>query len=166
MPQKSDATSTAPSIPTTTSSQSPSMTAATSCSDDAQPTAYTTAAAHPSSTASSGPSRLSSKSVPIAAIAGGVGGVVALIAIGLFLLVCIKRRNRKNVYQAPIYVSPYNTDSDTSPTFNSVEKREMRRSYNEAPQLDGREVEIGRRLGNPSLRWRSELPAEPVIQSR
>jgi hypothetical protein len=83
-----------------------------------------------------------------------------LIVVGVILFVCLKRRRNKSIYQAPIYVSPYNTHSDMSEHPKSV--KAYLRSWNEIQQLDSSEIGPEREHARIASRCFAELPAEPV----
>lgn len=89
-----------------------------------------------------------------------------MIAIEVLLFLCCKRQKRKNVHQAPVYASPYNTDSDASPTINSFEKWKKEQGCSEVQQLDGRENGFKSHLGDPSVGGFTELPADPVSRTQ
>ena len=64
-------------------------------------------------------------SLPAVAIVGiAVGGAV-LIGLAVLLLICRRRRKQKNIYQAPIYVSPFNTSSDMSQKGDGIYKANL-----------------------------------------
>jgi hypothetical protein len=86
-----------------------------------------------------------------------------LVALGIFLLVCLRRRrHKKKIYQAPIYVSRYNTDSDSSSTTSSYPEMKMRRSWGEIQCQDAKGFGLGIGMGHSSVCCFSELPAEPI----
>lgn len=101
-------------MPTTMSPQPTTASALTTGTTGATlPTAYVTIDRVPSATSSHTPGAIPN-SLPVVAIVGiAVGGVI-LIGLAVLLLICRRRRKQKNIYQAPIYVSPFNTSSDMS----------------------------------------------------
>lgn len=148
-------------LPASTISSSPSSAAALpNSSDSPRSTAYVTVHPSPSSTSINAPSRASGRSIPSAVIAGAAVGGIMLIVVGVILFVCLKRRRNKSIYQAPIYVSPYNTHSDMSEHPKSV--KAYLRSWNEIQQLDSSEIGPGREHARIASRCFAELPAEPV----
>lgn len=52
------------------------------------------------------------KADPKAIIVSAIIGGIVLVALGLFLLVWMRRRKYQSAYQARIYVSPFNTSGD------------------------------------------------------
>jgi hypothetical protein len=145
------------------SSRFPSKTAPTSSGDDSRPPSSATPILRPSETSIAPHEDSKAKSIPIAAIVGGVGGAVVLVALGVFLFVCLRRRrHKKKIYQAPIYVSPYSTDSNSPSTTSSYPELKMRRSWGEIQRQDLGGVGLGIGVGHSSVRCFSELPAEPI----
>ncbi|KAF2831709.1 hypothetical protein CC86DRAFT_452680 [Ophiobolus disseminans] len=155
-------------VPTLWPSRSSSDTASPSSTGNAQSTTPITVGHPPITTSTNESHKPNSRPIPIPAISGSMGGIIALIALGVLLLLCRRRQQRKNIYQAPIYVSPYNTDSDMTPPINSFQQRKVQQSCSEVHQPGGREIRtgLGRRIGTLSLQRIAGLPAEAVDRWR
>jgi hypothetical protein len=112
-------------MPTTVSPQ-PTTTSAlrTGTAGATLPTAYVTLDRVPSATSSHTPDS-TPNSLPVVAIVGiAVGGAV-LVGLAVLLLICRRHRKQKNIYQAPIYVSPFNTSSDMSQKGDGIYKANL-----------------------------------------
>jgi hypothetical protein len=76
---------------------------------------------------------------------------------------CLKRRRQqKSIYQAPLYISPYNSSGSFTPQKSPVYKFELRRSCEEIQQLDSRSIAVPKNLDNGWPRRFAELAAEPL----
>lgn len=77
-----------------------------------------------------------STAVIVSAIIGGI----ILLFLAICLVLCLKRQKNKSVYQAPIYVSSFNTSRDmTTPSPTSKEMK-FRTRFEGVQELDGRGV--------------------------
>lgn len=145
-------------IPTTASSQTLSSTTSSS-------TASAAVNFQPSETSHQTSNPIDHKPLPLAAVIGAAVGAIVLFGLAIFLLICLRRRKHKSIYQAPIYVSPYNTGSDMSQMSASLYVTKARRSSHEIQTLDGRDIGGPRyNASDASLRF-AELPGEPVTRS-
>jgi hypothetical protein len=133
--------------------------------DGSRTTQYVTVSHQPSATSTVLPSSINQRSLPVATIAGAAVGGLVLITLIIFLLICFRRRKRKNIYQAPIYISPYNTTSSVrSQKLPIVYKTDLRRSCDQIQQLDSTNVDGTRSMARDSARRFAELAAEPVMR--
>ncbi|KAF2026105.1 hypothetical protein EK21DRAFT_103461 [Setomelanomma holmii] len=160
--QSSDGTARILPVSTIASSPSALATVSSTSSNAPQLTAYVTV--HPSlSPSPTGVPPASDPGIPSAAIAGAAVGAVILIALGIIVFVCCKRRRKRSIHQAPIYVSPYNSSDSDMSEHPKLVKAYMRNPWNEIQQLDSSEVGP-RRHGRIGSRCFAELPAEPVTR--
>jgi hypothetical protein len=98
-------------------------------------------------------------------IAATIVGVLVPIALGIFLVLCCKRRKHKSIHQAPIYVSPYNNNNDSDMSQKSrFSYKANFASFDGVQQLDSREVGKPWRSRNASSQCCAELPAERVTR--
>jgi hypothetical protein len=164
--QASDVSFTKIPIPTASFETLTSSAAPTSRGDGSvQPTAYVTVSHQPSATSLSRSDSTSSRSLPLATIAGAAVGGSVLVALIIVILICLRRRRKqKSIYQAPIYISPYNSSRSFMPQKSPVYKAELRRSCGEIQQLDSRSIGVPRNLGNDSSRRFAELAVEPLTR--
>jgi hypothetical protein len=146
-------------IPTTSSSQVPSSTIVST-------TASVAVNDQPSDTPNRSSSPVNGRPLPLAAIIGAAVGAIVLLGLVLFLLVCLRRRKHRGVYQAPIYVSPYNTGCDMSQKSASSWEPKARKSSLGIQQLDSRGIGGPRYMADDALRCFAELPGEPVAVVR
>jgi hypothetical protein len=135
-------------------------------SDIAQTTAYATITNQPSEMSNATPDQSDTRPVLIAVIVGAVIGVLILIAFGVLLFSCIRGRKHKNIYQAPVYVSPYNIDDNVPQKPRASLDAKCRGICDDVQQLDSREVQTPRRLRDEVFGNFAELPAEPVMERR
>ncbi|KAH7068547.1 hypothetical protein FB567DRAFT_541268 [Paraphoma chrysanthemicola] len=127
-----------PSASTLSSSPSSVSTFPTSC-DPSRAVEYVTVHSSSSSTAGAVAGSTSGGGMPSAVIAGAAVGGIVLIVVAVVLFVCLKRRRENGIYQAPIYVSPYNNSSETLEHPKAV-KTYLGRSWDDIPQLDSSEL--------------------------
>ncbi|KAF1911533.1 hypothetical protein BDU57DRAFT_524058 [Ampelomyces quisqualis] len=106
------------------------------------------------------PVHASPEALPIAAITGAAVGGLVLIILGVLLLLCLRRRKHKNIYEAPVYVSPFNTSSDMAQQSRTLAGNECHRIQ----QLDSGNNGLFAGRGTASLRHFAELPAEPILR--
>ncbi|EAT87935.1 hypothetical protein HBI56_093280 [Parastagonospora nodorum] len=122
-------------------------------------TAYVTLDHVPSATSShtAGPT---SNSLPIAAIFGVAIGGVALIGLAVFLFMCRRRRKQKNIYQAPIYVSPFNTNSNMYQKRDGTYRSSLRGPSFDTQDLSTRDSGVHTVAATAPSPHRAELPGE------
>jgi hypothetical protein len=131
----------------------------------AQPTAYIIVSNRPSATSSSRSGPTDSRSLSIAVIPGAAVGGLVLVALIVVILICLRRRRKqKSAYQAPLYISPYNSGGSLTPQKSRVHEVESRRSCEEIQQLDSRSIGVPRNIDDESSRRFAELAAEPVTR--
>jgi hypothetical protein len=106
------------------------------------------------------PNHSSPKALPIAAIAGAAVGGLVLLVLGVLLLLYVRCRKYKNIYQAPIYISPFNASCDMA----QESRISPRKDHDHIEQLDSRDTRLLAEGGTASLRYFAELPAEPIAR--
>jgi hypothetical protein len=126
-------------------------------------TAYATITNQPSEMSKATAQQTDTKPVLIAAIVGAVIGTLALIAFGVLLFSCVRGRKHKNIYKAPVYVSPYNINDNVSQKPRASLGAKCRGICDDVQQLDSREVQTPRRLRDEVFGF-AELPAEPLAE--
>lgn len=138
----------------------------TSLEDFTQPTAHATVDHQPSAASSPAPAPKNNSSSSLAYIIGAAIGAVILAVVILLLLRRRRRQKHKNIHQAPIYVSPYNTSSDLSQDSGNSYHAEWCGCPSDTQQHHSTAIR-GHRIGisEVSLRPCAELPSEPVARS-
>jgi hypothetical protein len=136
----------------------------TSSSDRSLSTAYVTVTYQPSATSLAIPVPAESRRIPIAVIAGAAVGALVLIALAVFLFLCCKRRKHKSIYQAPIYVSPYNNNNSDMSQKSRFPYKAKFATFHGVQQPDSREVGKPRNSRSTASRYFAELPGEPVVR--
>jgi hypothetical protein len=141
---------------TTPSSQVLSVTSIAVVTVAGPSTVYETILRQPFGTAASAPRAATDNALSVTAIAGGVTGAIAFIIISALLLVHLKRRRqKKKVYQPPMYPSP-NPGEDMP--------QQLRSSYIMEARNNGKEMSARRELGQGLPQPFADLPAEDLIR--
>ncbi|KAH7061710.1 hypothetical protein BKA63DRAFT_201014 [Paraphoma chrysanthemicola] len=153
---RSPSASTLSSIPSSVSSFPTS-------SDPYRAIEYVTVHPSSSSTAGAAPGGAAGVGIPSAVIAGAAVGGVMLILVAVLLFVCLRRRSKKGIYQAPTYISPYNNSSETLEHPKTV-KAYLGRSWDDIAQLDSSEVRTEAGHIRTAPRCFAELPADNVAR--
>jgi hypothetical protein len=136
----------------------------TNSSDRPLSTAYVTVSHQPSATSFAIPGSTELRRIPIAVIAGAAVGALVLLALAVFLFRCCKRRKQKSIYQAPVYVSPYNSNDGYMSQKARFSHSANIASFDGVQQLDGRGVGKPQNSCSTASRCFAKLPAEPVVR--